>query len=111
MANLTKDGICYNLKETPYTHVINYGDEQINYHFSSMIYKLKFISKQKDNREKINLSLTNRFGFEIKNNLLCDLKLYSQIEKRGFLIVNVEGEIIQWRKSITLDGQRVIAKI
>ena len=50
MANLTKDGICYNLKETPYTHAINYGDEQINYHFSSMIYKLKCISKQKDNR-------------------------------------------------------------
>ena len=111
MANLTKDGICYNLKETPYIHAINYGDEQINYHFSSMIYKLKFISKQKDNREKINLSLTNRFGFEIKNNLLCDLKLYSQIEKRGFLIFNAEGEMFECLKSITLDGQRVIAKI
>ena len=76
-----------------------------------MIYKLKFISKQKDNREKINLSLTNRFGFEIKNNLLCDLKLYSQIEKRGFLIFNAEGEMFECLKSITLDGQRVIAKI
>lgn len=111
MANLTKDGICYNLKETPYTHVINYGDEQIIYHFSSMVYKVKFINKKKDNREKINLSLTNRFGFEIKNNLLCDLKLYSQIEKRGFLIFNVEGEMFECLKSIVLDGQKVIAKI
>ena len=111
MANLTKDGICYNLKETPYTHVIKYGDEQIIYHFSSMVYKVKFINKKKDNREKINLSLTNRFGFEIKNNLLCDLKLYSQIEKRGFLIFNVEGEMFECLKSIALDGQRVIAKI
>ena len=111
MANLTKDGICYNLKETPYIHAINYGGEQITYHFSSMVYKLKFINKKKDNREKINLSLTNRFGFEIKNNLLCDLKLYSQIEKRGFLIFNVEGEMFECLKSITLDGQRVIAKI
>ena len=84
MANLTRDGI---------------------------FYKLKFISKQKDNREKINLSLTNRFGFEIKNNLLCDLKLYAQIEKRGFLIFNAEGEMFECRKSIALDGQRVIAKI
>ena len=99
------------MKETPYTHAINYGDEQIIYHFSSMVYKLKFINKKKDNREKINLSLTNRFGFEIKNNLLCDLKLYSQIEKRGFLIFNVEGEMFECLKSITLDGQRVIAKI
>ena len=111
MANLTKDGICYNLKETPYTPAINYGDQQIIYHFSSMVYKLKFINKKKDNREKINLSLTNRFGFEIKNNLLCDLKLYSQIEKRGFLIFNAEGEMFECLKSITLDGQRVIAKI
>ena len=110
MAKLTKDGICYKLKESPYTHIINYDSEEIIYYFSSMMYKTKFIAKKCEFREKINKSLSSRFGYEIKNNLLSDLKLYLQIEKRGFLIANSNGDIIDCKKLIILDGQKVIKK-
>lgn len=107
---LTRNGIAYNLKLSPYEHVVQYSNgESIKYKFSSLLYKEKFIEKIDGNREKINESLSKRFGIGMSNEVLCDLKLYSSIEKRGFLIENKEG-YYKCLNTIKLDGQNMIQK-
>lgn len=107
---LTRNGITYNLKLSPYEHIIKYSNgENIKYKFSSLLYKDKFITRLKGNRETINGSLSKRFGIELSNNVLCDLKLYSSIEKRGFLVETKEG-YYECLNIIKLDGQNKIQK-
>lgn len=107
---LTRNGIAYNLRLSPYEHTMNYSNgESIRYKFSSLLYKDKFIGKIETNRENINASLSKRFGLGISNEILCDLKLYSSIEKRGFLIETKEG-YYKCLNTIKLDGQNKIQK-
>lgn len=107
---LTRNGIAYNLKLSPYEVKIKYDkDTYIKYKFSSNLYKENFENKLKDNRVNISTSLSKRFGFIIINEKLCDLKLYSSIEKRGFLIETKEG-IFECLNTIKLDGQNKIQK-
>lgn len=87
---LTRSGVAYNLEISPHRHIINYEDEELEFVFSSDRYKQIFLRKLEDNRLKINESLSNRFGFTFTNNKLCDLRLYSMTEKRGFLIKGKE---------------------
>lgn len=108
---LTRDGVARDFKLSPYRHKINYNkNSYVIYVFSSELYKGKFVERLEDNREKINGSLTNRFGFKINNDVLCDIKLYSSIEKRGFLIkTNKEG--FECLDDITLSGKNLTARI
>ena len=109
MAKLTRANICYNLRESPYFHKVDYGnDEVIEYVFSSELYKEKFINNLSINRKNINNSLTNRFGFEINVDKLADIKLYSGIEKRGFLI-RKESDI-ECLNDIILNGLKLIIR-
>lgn len=105
---LTVNGIANNLKDSPYHYKINYNcNSYVIYVFSSKLYKGKFEERLESNRENINKSLSNRFGFEIVNNILCDVKLYSSIEKRGFLIkTNKAG--FECLENIRLDGKNLI---
>lgn len=104
--NLTTRGICYNLKKTPYTLIVKYENIDLEYKFSSQLYKDKFIDRLVGNRENINSSLSKRFGFTIVNDMLCDIKLYSNTEKRGFLIMNNE-KAIECLNTIKLDGKNL----
>lgn len=88
--NLTRWGIAHNLETSPYSLIVDYQDEQLEYVFSSEQYKNIFYKKFIDNRIKINESLSKRFGFKIESDKLADLKLYSMTEKRGFLIKGKE---------------------
>ena len=107
---LTRNGITYNLKLSPYEHILKYSNgEIIKYKFSSLLYREKFITRLEGNRETINNSLSKRFGIELNNNVLCDLKLYSSIEKRGFLVETKEG-YYECLNIIKLDGQNKIQK-
>ena len=107
---LTRNGIAYNLNLSPYEVKIKYDkNDYIKYKFSSNLYKENFENKLKSNRENINNSLSKRFGFIIVNEKLCDLKLYSSIEKRGFLIETKEG-LYECLNIIKLDGQNKIQK-
>lgn len=107
---LTRNGIANVLSESPYKHKINYTkNSYVIFVFSSELYKGKFVERLEDNREKINGSLTNRFGFEINNDILCDIKLYSSIEKRGFLIKN-NKEGFECLNDIVLSGRNLIAR-
>lgn len=107
---LTRNGIAYNLKLSPYKVTIKYQDnESITFKFSSQLYMDNFKNKLKNNRNVICESLSKRFGFIINNEKLCDLKLYSSIEKRGFLIETKEG-LYECLNIIKLDGQNKIQK-
>lgn len=105
----TRRGVVSDLKMTPYITKIDYGSCVVEYHFSSSLYKSKFDIDIALNRENINNSLSNRFKFDIEMNLLCDIKLYSIIEKRGFFIVCDNEEII-CLNNIKLNGRKVIMK-
>lgn len=107
---LTRNGIAYNLKLSPYEVKVKYDkDSYVKYKFSSNLYKENFENKLLSNRDSISRSLSKRFGFIIVNEKLCDLKLYSSIEKRGFLIETKEG-FIECLSTIKLDGQNKIQK-
>lgn len=110
MSSLTKSKIAYDLNISPHKYKKQYKNgEEITFVFSSNLYLKKFSEAAAANREKINASLSNRFGFSTVNNLLCDLKLYITIEKRGFLIY--KGQVkIECLNDITLDGSKMIVK-
>lgn len=106
---LTRAGVSYNLHKSPHLLDMEYEDTRVIYHFSSDTYRIKFLSRCGENREAINQSLSKRFGFNIKVDLLADLKLYATIEKRGFLI-SIDGEFAECQNDIILDGQRVTTR-
>ena len=110
-AKLTRGGVAYDLSVTPFTKKIIYASN--NYLIFCFSYQLKlnkFQERLEENRDKINSSLSKRFGFEIVNDVLCDIKLYSSIEKRGFLLKN-HKEGFECLDSIILDGKRATIKI
>ena len=109
MAKLTRSNIAHDLNISPHKVDVVYSDEVITYVFSSDWYRQKFIDRIDANREKISESLTNRFGFIIKNNKLADLKLYITIEKRGFLIFT-EKDKLECLSHVVLDGGLLMKK-
>lgn len=105
--HLTKSGVAYDLTISPHKLEIKYDENnKMIYTFSSQLYKNKFIDKLEENRDKVNHSLSKRFGFNIENNLLCDIKLYTTIEKRGFLLDNTK-ERFECLNIIKLDGHNL----
>ena len=106
---LTRSGIAYDLNISPHIHEIDYKDNKIKYIFSSNLYKEKFIEKLEENRKQISEGLSKRYGFKIMNHIISDLKLYSKIEKRGFLI-EANEERYECLNIIVLDGLNQIVK-
>lgn len=81
-------------------------DTKLIFVFSSELYKNIFTKNIDSNREKINAVLSKRYGFNIKNNIIADIKLYKEKEKRGFLIIgNREYRCLN---DIQLNGQKLI---
>ena len=107
MSSLTRYGVAYDFDVSPYRYNVDYSSGSITFVFSSQFYLKNFITKMKSNREKINQSLSKRFGFSIENDILCDIKLYTSIEKRGFLIY-LNGERFECLDSLVLDGGNLI---
>lgn len=109
MGKLTRSGVAHNLEDSPHKLTIEYVNSHVTFIFSSELYMRLFSERMENNRQEINASLGNRFGFEISNNLLCDIKLYSSVEKRGFFIVSNDDEIHS-PEELLLDGERIIKK-
>ena len=108
---LSRANIAYDLTISPHHLRVFYEDQNLlHFVFSSELYKNNFEARMNENREKIQKSLSNRFGYEFKCNILCDLVLYSKIEKRGFLVF-YNGAPIECPDNITLDGNNLIMKI
>lgn len=108
MVKLTRSNVAHDLNISPHKLGIVYNDsDHVEFVFSSELYKEKFREKMQLNRETINQSLTNRFGFSIIADKLADFRLYTTIEKRGFLIYH-NGVKAECLNDITLDGQKLI---
>lgn len=112
--NLTKRGIAYNLKLSPYKSEHEYiassrDVNSITFVFSSEFYRQKFSEELQNNRAKIQESLSKRFGYKVNNEMLCDVVLYSKIEKRGFLLI-YNGVSVECPERIILDGKNLIIK-
>ena len=105
---LTRNGIAYNLTKSPYRLTKEYEGNKITFVFSSELYMNKFSEKLEENRKKVMESLSKRWGLELENNALADLKLYSTVEKRGFLIEGEES--YQCLSNIKLSGVSQIIK-
>ena len=102
--------VAHDLNISPHKTVVLYPEgQELIFVFSSDLYRRKFEERLWENRDSINKSLTNRFGFQIRNDRVADLKLYTLIEKRGFLIYK-DGVKIECLGNITLDGSKVTAR-
>ena len=110
MQKLTRSNVAHNLNISPHQYIVKYGNDTITFVFSSELYKRKFEEKLFSHRDTINQSLSNRFGFQIVNDKLADLKLYTSIEKRGFLLYH-NGDKVEWLTNIILDGSNLIVMI
>lgn len=110
MVKLTRNGVCYDLRNTPYTHTVQYHDYKIVFHFSSELNRKRFEERILDNRQTINNSLTNRFNLTIKLNKLSDIDLYTKVEKRGFYIV-ANGRIVEWLEEVTINREQVVIRV
>ena len=105
MDKATRNGIYHNLERSPY-HVTIGG---MTYWFSSVFYMQKFQELLQGNRKRLNASLTKRFKVDVDVPVLCDLVLYSTVEKRGFRVES-EGELGLCLNSLRFGGGRVTAR-
>lgn len=101
---LTKNGICYDLKNSPYFCCVGF----YKFFFSSPAHLVKFRRELEANREWLNDSMTRRFKFDMDMELLADFSLYRKIETRGFLIINEStGVAYECPKSIEFHGMKI----
>lgn len=107
MAQLTRSNIAYDLSISPHRLTVTYGENPLTFVFSSDLYKRKFLDKMGDHREQISDSLSKRFGVKVRQPLVADYRLYTTIEKRGFLLIQ-DGVECKWPDKVELDGERVI---
>ena len=110
MQKLTRSNVAHDLNISPHKAHVLYTDEtEMCFVFSSDLYKRKFEEKLWANRDTVNDSLSKRFGFTVRNNILSDLKLYLTIEKRGFLLF-YNGVKVECLSELILDGVLLITK-
>lgn len=103
---LTRNNICYDLTVTPYK--LNHNKMLL--HFSSKKNMEKFHERIKEQRTTLKHSLKNRFKLDINSNILADITLYRNIEKRGFCITLMNGDVITCQEELVLGGLRVKKK-
>lgn len=102
---ITRNGICYDLEMSSYRVKI----DGLTFVFSSKMHKEKFINKHKEHREKVNVSLSRRFNYDVNVDKLADIVFYRKIENRGFLIIDNEGNKL-CQNNITFGGGVVIMR-
>jgi hypothetical protein len=79
----TAKGIFHNLRESKYV----ISNSEITFYFSSKFYLNKFMAEYPDHRETFQKRMENLLKDSPFNvNTLADIKLYKDIEKRGFFV-------------------------
>lgn len=102
MAELTRNGVCYNLQNSPYYTVT----EHFTFYFSNVYHKRKFDGGLTAKREWLSDSLTRRFKLRMCADDLAALHYYRQVETRGFFVVDVYGR--EYRSIHAFEGDIVI---
>lgn len=100
---ISRNGIAYNFDVSPYELKVKYHDFNLIFRFSSNNNIKKFLNKQDSNREKLQISLSKRFKLSLSLDLIADLKLYTQVETRGFLILSKDMRF-ECLEEIAYDG-------
>lgn len=106
---LTRGGIAYDFYESPYELKVSYTNFDLIYKFSSAKNVNKFKSKLNIQRTNIHESLSKRFKINLYLDFVADLKLYSLIETRGFLIIS-EDSVFECLEEVTFDGINLTKK-
>jgi len=109
-AKLTRGGVMWDLNLSPFRMDVPYKQRTLTFVFSSETNRKKFYDRFIENREKINESLSNRFKLNITVDVMCDVRLYETIEKRGFLIVTEEGKKIWQKEDMVFGGVMMTSK-
>jgi hypothetical protein len=99
---MTRNGIFYDLHKSSF----RYTQNKIVFVFSSQTHLFKFKERLHQNRIKVNNSLSSRFGITCSFDVLADLVLYQQIEKRGFLVYNERGDEL-CKEKVQLNGDKL----
>lgn len=103
---MTRGGVEYDLNISPYRYTADTG---LTFVFSSKYHLDTFKTKQGENRNRLNESLSNRFNYYVEFNILADCVLYRQIEQRGFLIFK-DGENYPCQNIIKFSGEKATKK-
>lgn len=101
---VTRGGIYYDLSVSPF----KFEDNGVIYVFSSQKNLIRFTDLILENRTKISKSLSKRFNTKIYLKAICDIVLYKNIEKRGFLIKLEEGGEIKCQENVGVDSDNLI---
>lgn len=83
---LTRNGICRDLKHSPYTFTFEHKGKIVTLSFSSKLHLEKFTKNRQANYAMIYNNIYKRFKFKIDCRLLSDFNLYKKIENRGVYI-------------------------
>lgn len=86
MAKLSPYGVCYDIKESPFTVDLN----GYQFKFSSVKHLDSFKAKYKVKEEWLSDSLSRRFKMPVSADVLALFQLYSQVETRGFFVHDLE---------------------
>lgn len=86
MAELTRNGVCYDVANSPFTHRYR-GYE---FYFSSESHRRNFAAKAHIRELWLTDSLSRRFHFRVDASLVSVFQLYRIIETRGFHVVREE---------------------
>lgn len=78
---MTKNYVEYNLEVSPFKFETN----GIEFVFSSLSHREKFIKKADQAIKEVNDSLSKRFNMTVDTQHIGLIRLYTQIETRGFL--------------------------
>lgn len=97
MMNLTQAGVCYDLKNSPYS-VEKMG---LKFMFSTPLNRRKFIEQTDAKIKSVDNSLYRRFKFYIDARYIALIQLYMNIEHRGFAIYQ-DDELIASPDSIII---------
>lgn len=84
---MTKRGIYHNLNESEYA----ISNSEVALFFSSRFYLNKFLDEYKNYRNEFKIRLQRSMNIDKMNvDLMADIHLYKQIEKRGFRAVLIQ---------------------
>lgn len=109
MKKLTRNNIAYDFNISPHIEVIRYGDREVEYVFSSDLYRRKFLERRKETRTSIEEFMLKKYDVNIEMEELSDFYLYKKIEKRGFLIRMNDKEAL-WPEEVNFGNNKMTFK-
>ena len=102
---MTKRGVYHNLNESEYA----ISNSEVALFFSSRFYLNKFLDEYKNYRNEFKIRLQRSMNIDKMNvDLMADIHLYKQIEKRGFravLIQDVAKNVVILNDSLKEKGE------